>query len=189
MAAWLFGAFGFIAIVLASVGIYSSVSYAVVRRTREIGIRLAIGAAPAAIVRRILFQALRVAAAGLVAGTAIGLLLTRFIASRASSGVYRSVDAVKYFFSCGQPLLAAVFGCSGRNPRPACGEAGPADRTTLRVNRQPPAPRFTARTIPLAHASGTIVKLSSLASSRTSTGIFAAWPSGQFAWGSISSIT
>ena len=82
MAAWVFGAFGLIAIVLASVGIYSSVSYAAMRRTREIGIRLAIGAAPSAIMRRILFQSVRVAAAGLVAGTAIGLLLTRFIASR-----------------------------------------------------------------------------------------------------------
>jgi putative ABC transport system permease protein len=82
MAAWVFGAFGLIAIVLASVGIYSSVSYAVARRTREIGIRLAIGAEPSTIMRRIVFQSLQVAAGGLIAGTFAGLLLTRFISSR-----------------------------------------------------------------------------------------------------------
>jgi ABC-type antimicrobial peptide transport system permease subunit len=104
MAAWVFGAFGFIAIVLASVGIYSSVSYAVMRRTREIGIRLAIGAQPSTIIRRILFQSLQVAAGGLIAGTAIGLVLTRFIASRVKGvSVYDTAT-----FVCVAALLGGV---------------------------------------------------------------------------------
>ena len=55
-------------------GLYSSVSYAVARRTREIGIRLAVGAKPATVVRQLIFQSMTVAGAGLVAGAVIGPL-------------------------------------------------------------------------------------------------------------------
>jgi predicted permease len=82
MSAWVFGAFGLVAIVLASVGLYSSVSYAVARRTREIGIRLALGAGPAAVVRQILFRSMAVVGAGLAAGTLFSALLARFVASQ-----------------------------------------------------------------------------------------------------------
>src|SRR5580692_1552797 len=82
MAAWVFGAFGLVAIILASVGIYSSVSYAVARRTREIGIRLAVGAKPGTVVRQLVSQAMVVAGAGLAAGTAISGLLARFVAAQ-----------------------------------------------------------------------------------------------------------
>jgi predicted permease len=82
MALWVFGAFGFVAIVLASVGLYSSVSYAVARRTREIGIRLAVGAKPGTVVWQLIFQAMVVAGAGLAVGTAIGGLLARFVAAQ-----------------------------------------------------------------------------------------------------------
>jgi hypothetical protein len=80
LAAAVFGAFGLMAIVLASVGIYSVMAYAVARRTREIGIRLAIGAEPAMVVRQILGQSMAVAGAGVAAGISIGALLARFVA-------------------------------------------------------------------------------------------------------------
>jgi predicted permease len=80
MSAWVFGAFGLVAIVLASVGLFSSVSYAVARRTREIGIRLAIGADPAAVVRQVLFKSMAVVGVGLAAGTLFSALLARFVA-------------------------------------------------------------------------------------------------------------
>jgi predicted permease len=81
MALWVFGAFGLVAIALASVGLYSSVSYAVARRTREIGIRLAVGAGPGTVVWQLIYQALVVAGAGLAVGTAISGLLARFVAA------------------------------------------------------------------------------------------------------------
>ena len=74
LAAMVFGAFGLMAIALASVGIYSVMAYAVARRTREIGIRLAIGAKPAMVVRQILGQSMAVAGAGVAAGIFISAL-------------------------------------------------------------------------------------------------------------------
>jgi len=62
------------------VGLFSSVSYAVARRTREIGIRLAIGADPAAVVRQVLFKSMAVVGVGLAAGTLFSALLARFVA-------------------------------------------------------------------------------------------------------------
>ena len=80
LAAGIFGAFGSMAIVLASVGIYSAMAYAVARRTREIGIRLAIGAKPALVVRQILGKSMAVAGAGVAAGISISALLAPFVA-------------------------------------------------------------------------------------------------------------
>jgi putative ABC transport system permease protein len=80
LSAMVFGAFGLMAMVLASVGIYSVMAYAVSRRTREIGIRLAIGAKPGMVVRQILGQSMAVAGAGVAAGLSISALLARFVA-------------------------------------------------------------------------------------------------------------
>jgi ABC-type antimicrobial peptide transport system permease subunit len=82
MAAGIFGAFGLLAIVLASVGLYSVMAYAVARRTREIGIRLAIGAMPAMMMRQILRTSMTVVFAGVLAGAATSALLARFVASQ-----------------------------------------------------------------------------------------------------------
>ena len=61
---------GAIALILALVGVYGVVSYAVGSRTREIGLRVALGAAPAAIVQLVLSEGMRVLAAGLLIGLA-----------------------------------------------------------------------------------------------------------------------
>jgi predicted permease len=79
LAAQLFGAFGFLAITLASVGLYSLTAFGVARRTQEIGIRIAIGAAPVALAGRILARALLVATLGLVAGLAAALRLGKLV--------------------------------------------------------------------------------------------------------------
>jgi putative ABC transport system permease protein len=66
-------AFAALALLLAAVGIYASMAYSVAQRTRELAIRLALGADPAALVRRVLAEGLRIA----VVGGALGVLLAR----------------------------------------------------------------------------------------------------------------
>ncbi len=77
----LLGLFGFLALALASVGIYGVVSYGVAQRTREIGIRTALGAGPREVLGLVINQALRLAAVGILVGGAAALLLTRFLQS------------------------------------------------------------------------------------------------------------
>ncbi|HEY2376712.1 MAG TPA: ABC transporter permease [Gemmatimonadaceae bacterium] len=77
----LLAVFAGVALLLAGVGIYGVMSYAVARRTHEIGIRLALGAAPGAVVRMVVREGMVVALIGAAAGVASALLLTRSMAS------------------------------------------------------------------------------------------------------------
>jgi putative ABC transport system permease protein len=72
--------FGGIALVLSAVGLYGVTSYAVTCRRREIGIRLALGAQPAGVVRLVLLRIAVLSVSGLVAGVLAALWLSRFIA-------------------------------------------------------------------------------------------------------------
>ncbi len=72
-------AFGTLALVLAAVGLYGVMTYAVVRRTGEIGVRVALGAQQGDVVRMVLFDALRVVVAGLVVGLPLALLSARLL--------------------------------------------------------------------------------------------------------------
>jgi putative ABC transport system permease protein len=76
----LLGAFAGTALFLAALGIFGVMSYAVVQRSREIGIRVALGADPARLRRMVLRQALVLASAGVVVGLAGSLALSRAIA-------------------------------------------------------------------------------------------------------------
>jgi ABC-type antimicrobial peptide transport system permease subunit len=73
--------FGIVAVVLASVGLYGVLAYSVVRRTNEIGIRMAIGAFPRSIVWMVLRETLLLVGIGIVCGIPIALALTRFVSS------------------------------------------------------------------------------------------------------------
>ena len=78
--AWLLGLFGVLGLALAALGIYAVMAYAVSRRQREIGVRLALGARPADVVRMVIRQGMTVAVIGagigLVAAAAISRLIT-----------------------------------------------------------------------------------------------------------------
>ena len=75
----LFAIFSAVGLLLAAVGLYGMVSHAVAQRTREIGIRLALGAQARDIVRLVAGQGLGTVGLGLLAGVAGALLLTRFL--------------------------------------------------------------------------------------------------------------
>lgn len=71
--------FGTLALALMAVGLYGLVSYSVINRTREIGVRLALGARHTEIVRWVLRDALRVLALGIAIGLPAALLLSRLV--------------------------------------------------------------------------------------------------------------
>ena len=73
--------FAAVALVLAAVGIFGVMSFAVAQRTREIGIRVALGAVPQDVLSLVVGRAVLLAAAGIAAGVAGALLLTRLMGS------------------------------------------------------------------------------------------------------------
>jgi putative ABC transport system permease protein len=83
---FLLSLFAALALTLATVGIYGVISYAVSQRTREIGVRMALGANPADVLRLILGEGLKLVLAGAALGIVVALLATRFI-SRMIYGV------------------------------------------------------------------------------------------------------
>jgi predicted permease len=80
LGALMFGAFGGIALLLAVVGVYGVKSYAVARRTREIGIRMALGALPMDVFSLIMKQGARQTAFAVLAGVVLSLLLGKALA-------------------------------------------------------------------------------------------------------------
>jgi predicted permease len=77
--AWLIGAFAFLAVLLASIGIYAVMSYVVSQRTQEVGIRIALGAQRADVLKLIIGHSLKVTVAGVVIGLIGALVVTRFL--------------------------------------------------------------------------------------------------------------
>jgi predicted permease len=75
------GALGMLALLLASVGLYGMMSFAVNQRTREIGIRVALGARPATVVRMFLLEGMRLAVIGAVLGVMGGIGVSRLLTS------------------------------------------------------------------------------------------------------------
>jgi putative ABC transport system permease protein len=103
------GIFGILALALASIGIYAVISYSVEQRRREMGIRVALGAASGAILGQVLREALFLAGTGIAAGGIVALAMTRYL--RALLYGVSPTDPV-VFTGVGAVLVAAVIaGC------------------------------------------------------------------------------
>ncbi|MDP9004555.1 MAG: ABC transporter permease, partial [Verrucomicrobiota bacterium] len=100
---WLLGFFSAVALLLAAAGLSGAIAYGVAQRTREIGIRMALGATRGSVLRLVLGQGLRAVAIGLVAGLGGALIVSRVL--NASLFGVSSHDLTSYGAAC---LLLAV---------------------------------------------------------------------------------
>ena len=91
--------FGGLALILASVGLYGVISFLVARRTREIGVRIALGAPSGEILRQILAEGLRIAFIGVGLGVVAALLLTMLL------------ESMVYAVSLRDPLVFILVSC------------------------------------------------------------------------------
>ena len=111
----LFGAFGVMALAVALVGIYGVTAYGVARRTREIGVRMAIGARPGAVLRMILSESLLTVTGGVAAGWVLGVG-----AGRVMAGIFVDLPAFDSWTFAAVPAgfvlaaLAATWGPARR---------------------------------------------------------------------------
>jgi putative ABC transport system permease protein len=105
----LMGIFGLLALSLACVGIYAVISYSVEQRTREMGIRLALGAAPRGIRRLVLREGFVLAAAGI----GIGLVAARALTGYLSTLLYtvKPTDSLVFAGVSAVLAAAAMAGC------------------------------------------------------------------------------
>ncbi len=76
------GAFGVLALLLAGIGLYGVMAYMVARRSREIGIRVALGSSPGAVLWMVAKEALTLLGAGIAVGLAAGVMASRLVASQ-----------------------------------------------------------------------------------------------------------
>jgi len=79
LSAFVLAAFGVLALILSSIGLYGVVSYAMAQRTREVGIRMALGASPRGVVRLLTMEGLRLLAIGGALGLVLALAVSRLL--------------------------------------------------------------------------------------------------------------
>jgi putative ABC transport system permease protein len=105
----LLGSFAAVAAILAALGIYGVVAYTVSQRTREFGIRVAVGAQRRHVLRMVIVQGLRTAAIGIASGAILAALFTRTMESFLF-GV-RSIDPLTFISVALLVLVVAILAC------------------------------------------------------------------------------
>jgi ABC-type antimicrobial peptide transport system permease subunit len=106
-------ALAFIGLLLTAIGVYGSVAYRTARRTREIGIRVALGAARAQVLRMVLHDGIRVWLAGVAIGLPAAMIATRLLSSLLFGvspwdvGAFGMATAVLFLGVCGTTLIPA----------------------------------------------------------------------------------
>jgi putative ABC transport system permease protein len=102
----LFAVFGVLALTLAALGLYGVMSYAVTRRTREIGVRLALGATPRQLVRLVVEDGFHLA----LVGIGIGTVLAYPLASALGALIFgvQMADLVTFAAACAVLVIAAI---------------------------------------------------------------------------------
>jgi len=98
------------AMLLAAVGVYGSISHTVAQRTREIGLRMALGASPMAALRMVLGEGMRLTAAGVGIGVLAGVGLTRLMQSLLFG--IRPLDPVAFAAAAGVLVVFSILACS-----------------------------------------------------------------------------
>jgi predicted permease len=128
--AWLVSGIGVVAMLLAAVGLYGVIAYSVARRTREIGIRIALGARSATVVGSVMRHGLLIAAIGLgtgVALTVIAMYMATVFAPGVTSGLYgiRVTDPASWFTAAS--ILLAVSAAANLIPAWRAARIHPSD--------------------------------------------------------------
>ncbi|MCI0437287.1 MAG: FtsX-like permease family protein, partial [Gemmatimonadetes bacterium] len=122
----LLSAFAGLAVILAAVGIYGVIAYGVAQRRREIGVRLAMGARRAQVIREVVSRALRVASIGIALGLVASFWLTRLLGTMLYT--VQATDPITFALAAG--VIAGVAGLAGTIPAVRAAAVDPA--TVLR---------------------------------------------------------
>jgi ABC-type antimicrobial peptide transport system permease subunit len=111
LVAWLFGAFAALALILAAVGLYSVVSYTVVQRTNEFGIRMALGAPRGHLLRIVFRSTVTSVGSGIAAGLILCFALSRVMAHWAQESQASSHDPLLLLASATTLIAVAALAC------------------------------------------------------------------------------
>jgi ABC-type antimicrobial peptide transport system permease subunit len=127
VAYWIAGAVGLLALILTVSGVYGVLSYLVMQREKEIGIRVALGAGVVSLVSLVLWQSLRFAAIGLLLGGGLAVVTGRLVASQ-----MRMIDPTDLVpFAGGAMIVTCASVCAAGFPALRAARIDPL--TTLRA--------------------------------------------------------
>jgi hypothetical protein len=127
---WISAAIGGLALLLTLSGVYGVLSYLVTQRTKEIGIRVALGASTGSVAGLVLKQSLKFSAAGTMIGALAALGVSRILASQVDAFLFDSFDAIAYGMVAG--LVMAASACAAYLPSRRAARIEPL--TTLRYD-------------------------------------------------------